>query len=151
MSLYVFAASTFIPPAATPVQAAVGGGVINVGDAVYRETTGPSAGQYFQSVANSTTPVTGGAVSPETVNGVCAAPCAGAGCPMAVVTGIGSVVNTGATTTTVMAAGDVLVLSTTAGQLQKAPAASGSRAIIVAVANSATQYQLVLAAGGVCP
>lgn len=151
MSLYVFAAATFIPAQASPVQAFIGGAAIGAGDAIYRETAGPSTGQWFQSVANVSTPVTGGAVSPETVQGVAASACAGVGCSFAGVSGVGSVVNTGATTTVVMAAGDVLYLSTTAGQLQKTAPSTGSRAIVVAIANTATQYQLVLAVGGVAP
>ena len=148
MSNYVFAAASFKPQQSAPQQVVIGGGAISVGDAVYRDAT---LGKWYQSDADNATPVSGGGTSPQTVHGVCSAACAGDGCPMAVVTGVGSVVDTGATTTVVMAAGDVLVLSTTPGKLQVAPAASGSKLIIVATANTATQYALVLAVGGTAP
>lgn len=148
MSSPVFAAASFKPSSSASTQAVLGGEAMVVGDAVYRDST---LGKYFLADANNATPVSGGTTSPQTVEGVCAASCAGDGCSMAVTTGVGAVIDTGATTTVVMAAGDVLVLSTTPGKLQVAPATSGSKAVIVATAVTATQMKLVLSAGGTAP
>lgn len=148
MSNYVFAATTFIPAKTSPQNVVIGGAAIAVGDAVYRDT---KLDKYFLSDADSSTPASGGETSPQTVDGVCSAACAGDGCSMVVTSGVNSVIDTGATTTVVMAAGDVLVLSTTPGKLQVAPATSGSKLIIVATAVTATQMKLVLSAGGTAP
>jgi hypothetical protein len=148
MASPVFASTTFKPSTAASQQVVIGGEAIAVGDAVYRD---PTLNKYFLSDANSSTPFSGGATSPQTVDGVCSAACAGDGCSMALTSGVGAVIDTGATTTVVMAAGDVLVLSTTPGKLQVAPATSGSKLIIVATATTATQMKLVLSVGGTAP
>ncbi len=145
MPNYVFAATSFKPADSANQQVVKGGEAIAVGDAVYRDT---KLNKYFLSDANSATVATGGETLPSTVDGMCSAACAGDGCSMAVTTGVNAVVDTGATTTQVMAAGDALVLSATPGKLQPAPAASGCKLVIVATAVTATQMKLVLSTGG---
>lgn len=145
MANYVFPSTTFKPADSVNQQVVKGGAAIAVGDAVYRDAT---LGKYFLSDANNATPASGGSTSPQTVDGVASSPCAGDGCFFGVATGVNAVIDTGATTTQVMAAGDVLVLSATAGKLQPAPADSGAKVVIVATAVTATQMKLVLATGG---
>lgn len=151
MANYVFAAASFKPQTSAPQTIGIGGAAIAVGDAVYRDD---ATGKYYLADADNSTPASGGSTAPNArIDGLCCAACAGDGCPIGVVSGANSVIDTGATTTQVMAAGDTLVLSTTAGKLQPAPAASSSsaRLIVAAVALTATQIKLVLQPGGLVP
>lgn len=148
MAQYVFAASTFKPSSSASCQVVIGGEAIAVGDAVYRDTT---LDKWFKCDADLATPATGGATAPNAaIEGLAAAACSGDGCRFVVVTA-DTALATGATTTQVMAAGDVLVLSGTAGKLQPAPADSGDKLLIAGVANSATEIKLGFLAGGTTP
>ena len=148
MALYVFSAADFKPSSNAAVQCVIGGEAIAVGDAVYRDAT---LDKWFKCDADSSTVASGGSTAPNAgIEGLCAAACAGDGCRMAVVTS-DTALDTGATTTQVMAAGDVLVLSGTAGKLQPAPADSGDKLLIAAGANTATQIKLGFLAAGTAP
>lgn len=148
MAQYVFAAASFIPSSSAAVTTVIGGAAIAVGDAVYRDTT---LDQWFLCDADSSTPASGGATAPNAgIEGLAASACAGAGCRFSVVTA-DTALATGATTTEVMTAGSVLVLSGTAGKLQPAPADTGDKLLIAGVANSATQIKLGFLAGGTTP
>lgn len=142
---YTITAANVQPSANASLQTAIGGEAIAVGSAVYRDAT---LAKWFKADANSSSAASGGSTAPNAgVDGICVAACAGDGCPMVVCTA-DDALDIGATTTDVMAAGEVGVLSATAGAIQPNPAASGSKSIIVWVANTATQVKLVLKAGG---
>lgn len=141
---YVITAANVKPSSNASVSPYIGGEAIAVGCPVYRDAT---LDKWFKSDANNTTPVSGGGTSPATVDGIAVAACAGDGCRFAVCQS-DTALDVGATTTDVLAAGDVIVVGTTAGTLQKAPADSGSATIIVGVANSATQIKLGFLKGG---
>jgi hypothetical protein len=148
MALYVFSAADFKPSSAASVQTVIGGEAIAVGDAVYRDAT---LDKWFKCDADSTAAASGGITAPNAgIEGLCASACAGDGCRMSVVTA-DAALDTGLTTEQVLAAGDVLVLSGTAGKLQPAPADSGDKILIAAVGNSTTQIKLGFLAGGTAP
>lgn len=148
MALYVFSAADFKPSSAASVQTVIGGEAIAVGDAVYRDAT---LDKWFKCDADSATAASGGSTAPNAgIEGLCASACAGNGCRMSVVTA-DTALDTGVTTTEVMAAGQVLVLSGTAGKLQPAPADSGDKLLIAGGANTATQIKLGFLAAGTTP
>jgi hypothetical protein len=148
MGLYVFTAADFKPSSSAAVQTVIGGESIAVGDAVYRDAT---LDKWFKCDADSSTSASGGSTAPNAgIEGLAASACAGNGCRFSVVTS-DNTLDTGATTTEVMAAGQVLVLSGTAGKLQPAPADSGDKLLIAGVANTATQIKLGFLAGGTTP
>ena len=149
MALYVFSAADFKPSSSASVQTVIGGEAIAVGDAVYRDAT---LDKWFKCDADSATPASGGgSTAPNAgIEGLCASACAGDGCRMSVVTA-DTALATGATTTQVMAAGDVLVLSGTAGKLQPAPADAGDKLLIVGGAMTATSIKLGFLAAGTAP
>lgn len=144
MASYVITAANVKPSSSATTQAVIGGAAIAVGCAVYRDAT---LNKWYKSDADNSTPVVDGNTSPQTVDGICVAACAGDGCPMVVCTA-DTALAIGATTTQAMAAGEVGVLAETAGEIQPAPADSGSKTVVVWIATSATTVNLVLKAGG---
>lgn len=141
---YTITAANIKPSTNASLEAVTGGEAISAGNAVYRDAT---LGKWYKSDANTTTPVSGGGTSPQTVEGIAVAACAGDGCSL-VVCRSDSALDIGATSTDVMAAGEVGVLSATAGAIQPNPASSGSKTVVVWIANSATQVNLVFKSGG---
>lgn len=141
---YVITAANVKPSASASVNPYTGGEAIAVGCPVYRDA---ALDKWYKSDANNTTPASGGNTSPATVDGIAVSACAGDGCRFAVCQS-DNALEVGATTTDVLASGDVIVLGSTAGTLQKSPADSGSATIIVGVANSATQIKLAFVKGG---
>lgn len=140
MALYVFPTTTFKPSSSASCEVGIAGEAIAVGDALYRDST---TSKWYLSDAN-------GAAAKQTVEGMAATASGADGCRI-VVCRTDDALDTGATTTQVMALGDILVLSATPGKLQPAPADSGSKSIVVALANTATQMKLVLKAGSAVP
>lgn len=142
---YVITAANVQPSDNATLEVAKGGAALSVGEAVYYDTT---LLKWFKADANLTTPVTGGSVAPNAgVGGIVVSACAGDGCRF-VVCKADTALAIGATSTDVMAAGEVGVLSTTAGAIQPAPAASGAKTTIVWGANSTTQVTLILKTAG---
>jgi hypothetical protein len=142
---YVITAANFKPSDNATLEVGKGGEAIAVGDAVYYDST---LQKWYKADANSSTVASGGSVAPNAgVDGLAASACAGNGCRFVVVRSDDEL-DTGATSTDVLAAGEVVVLSATAGAIQPAPAASGSKTTVVAIANTTTQIKLVKKTGG---
>jgi len=139
MALYVIAATTLIPSTSAACEVGTGGAAIAAGDAIYQDTA--DSNKWKLCDADSAT------TAAKTVGALAATACAADGCRL-VVCRRDSALALGATTTQVMAAGDVLVLSNTAGKLQPAPASSGGKANVVGVASSATVINFYPLAGG---
>lgn len=147
MASYVFDSTLFKPSSSASVQAVIGGEAIAVGDAVYRDTTD---NKWFKCDADNATAGGSTTLRNAGIEGLAASACAGNGCQFVVCTADSAMV-TGATSTQVLAAGDTLVASGTAGKLQPAPADSGDKLMIAGVANSATEITLKFVTGGTTP
>lgn len=136
MALVVFSSTGLKPSVAAEKVIGVAGEAIAAGDIVYRAA---ATGIYWLSDAN-------GVAAAKVMDGM-AMNAAAAGQSVLVVK-VDPVLITGATTTTVMVAGDILVLAATPGKVQVAPADSASTAIVVGVALSATTLNLKPVVGG---
>lgn len=138
MALYVFDATLLKPSASGSCEVGTGGAAIEAGDALYYDT---ADSKWKLADANSAT------AAAKIVTAMAMTPCAADGCRL-VICRKDPVLATGATTTQVMASGDVLVLSNTPGKLQPAPAASGGMTNVVAIALSDTTAILNPILGG---
>lgn len=142
---YGITAANVIPSANASLEVARGGSAIAAGDAVYYDTT---LQQWFKADADNATAASGGSVAPNAgVDGVAVSACAGANCCF-VVCRTDDLLAIGATTTDIMASGEVGVLSGTAGAVQPAPADSGDVSIAVWIAMSTTEVKLIKKTGG---
>lgn len=136
MASPVFSSTGLKPSTAATKVVGVAGEAIAAGDQVYRAET---TGLFWLSDAN-------GAAAAKVVYGM-AMNAAAAGQSLIVVSK-DPVLTTGATTTVVMAAGDVLVLGETPGKVVVAPALTGDTVIVIGVALSGTTLNYGILAGG---
>lgn len=136
MALVVFSSTGLKPSVAAVKVIGVAAEAITAGDIVYRAV---ATGLYWLSDAD-------GASATKVYAGM-AMNTAAVGQSVLVVSE-DPLLTTGATTTTVMAAGDILVLAETPGKVQVAPADSGSTVIVIGVALSATTLNLKAVVGG---
>lgn len=137
MALYTFAAAGLKPSVYAEIETGTLGGTVAAGDFVYRD---PVSGLWLLSEGDSAT------AAAQTVDGW--AMTGGVNGQKAVIVKRDKEMTTGATTTQVMAAGDVLVLSGTAGKAQPAPASAGSTAVVLGVALTATTINFNPVKGG---
>jgi hypothetical protein len=132
----VFSSTGLKPSISADKELGVAGEAISAGDVVYRAA---ATGLWWLSDANGTD-------AAKVVNGM-VVNAAAAGQTVLVVKK-DPLLTTGATSTVVIAPGDVLVLDTTPGKLQLAPADAGGVTVVVGVALSATSINLSIVAGG---